>query len=105
LEDALSCDVPLFVWNVKSMNQEYGYHYEDHTATVIPYWSETCGEYFYNVEEMEHKFDIFLSKLEQYEPRKYIVENLSMQKCEERFIELIHSIPTRDVISDVTEDV
>ena len=89
LEEALSCNVPLLVWDVKSMNQEYGYNYADISATVIPYWDERCGEYFYNHIELEKTFDLFISKLETYKPREYILENLSVKKCSERFLELI----------------
>jgi hypothetical protein len=89
LEEALSYNVPLLVWNVKSMNQEYGYNYEDIPASVIPYWDTRCGEFFYNHTELEETFNLFISKLETYKPRDYILENLSVEKCAERFIKLI----------------
>jgi glycosyltransferase involved in cell wall biosynthesis len=89
VQEALSCNVPLFVWSVTSMNQEYGTNYEDFPATTIPYWDTRCGEYFYKLEEMEKQFDLFLSKLETYQPREYILENLSMEVCEKKFIEHI----------------
>ena len=46
------------------MNQEYGQNYEDISATTIPYWDERCGEYFFNIKELEEKFNLFLSKIE-----------------------------------------
>ena len=55
IEEALSCDVPLLVWNVTSMNQEEGINYPDIPATSIPYWDNRCGESFYNKEEFEEK--------------------------------------------------
>ena len=91
LEEALSMNVPLLVWNVKSMNEEHGYNYADIPATVIPYWDERCGEYFYNVNELENVYNLFISKLETYKPREYIVENISIQKCEEKLVNLINS--------------
>jgi hypothetical protein len=89
IEEALSCNVPLLVWNVKSMNQEEGANYDDIPATTISYWNEECGEYFYNAEELESTYAKFLSNLEKYQPRKYILENLSLEKCAERFVKLI----------------
>ena len=89
LEEALSYNVPLLIWDAKSMNQEYGYNYADIPATVIPYWDERCGEYFYNNTELEKIFDLFISKLETYKPREYILENLSVEKCAEIFLELL----------------
>jgi hypothetical protein len=92
LEEALSCNVPLFVWDVISMNQEYGYNYSDIPATVIPYWDERCGEYFYNESEINQKFNLFISKLDNYKPRDYILENLSMEICEQKLINLVNEI-------------
>lgn len=89
LEEALSCNVPLLVWNTKTMNQEYISTYSNIPCTTIPYWNEICGEYFYNNTELEKTFDLFISKLETYKPREYILENLSVEKCSERFSELI----------------
>lgn len=89
LEEALSSNVPLFVWNVKSMNEEYMSNYADIAATSIPYWDEQCGEHFYNLDELVSKFSLFLSKLYTYKPREYILEKLSMEKCEQQFINLI----------------
>jgi hypothetical protein len=92
LEEALSCDVPLMVWNVTSLNQEYGSKYPNTYATTIPYWDERCGEFFYNIKEIDIVFNLFISRLETYKPREYILENLSMDKCEEKLINIINSI-------------
>jgi hypothetical protein len=91
LEEALSCNVPLFVWNVKSMNQEYGQHYSDIPATTIPYWDGRCGEYFYDMSDFEEKFRLFLDNINKnmYSPGEYILENLSPEVCEKRFIDMI----------------
>jgi glycosyltransferase involved in cell wall biosynthesis len=91
LEEALSMNVPLLVWNIKYMSQEYGSNYQNYEATTIPYWSEECGEYFYEQHEFEDKFNLFISKIDKYEPRKFILENLSIDKCEEKLINLIKS--------------
>jgi hypothetical protein len=90
IEEALSCNVPLLVWNTKYMSQEHGANYPDIPCTTIPYWDERCGEYFYESHEFEKKFDTFINKLERYEPRKYIEENLSIEKCSEKFLDLLN---------------
>jgi len=89
IEEALSCNVPLLIWEVKYMSQEYGYNYPDIPATVIPYWDERCGEFFYTAEEFETTYNKFITKLETYNPRQYIMDTLSPQKCGKRFIELL----------------
>jgi hypothetical protein len=92
LQEALSCNVPLLVWNVTSMNQEYRSRYSDIPATTIPYWDERCGEFFYNANDLEDKFQLFVSKLDQYKPRDFIFENLSIEKCEDKLFEVINKI-------------
>lgn len=92
LEEALSCNVPLLVWNVKSMNQEYQSSYDDITATCIPYWDERCGETFTNINELSDKFNKFILNLNNYKPREYILENISIEKCEQKFIDLVNKI-------------
>ena len=92
LQEALSSDVPLFVWNVKSLNELYNQNCPDIPATSIPYWDERCGEYFYNVDELDEKFNLFLSKIDSYKPREYVLENLSMEVCEQKLINLIKNM-------------
>jgi hypothetical protein len=92
LQEALSCDVPLLVWSVKSMNQEYGSNYEDIPATTLPYWDECCGEVFYNISELENTYNKFINNIENFKPRKFILENLSMEVCEKKLIETINNI-------------
>ena len=92
LEEALSCNVPLLVWDVKSMNQEYGQSYDNIPGTAIPYWDSRCGESFYTINELENSFNIFVSNLDSYKPREYVMENLSFKKCDEQLTDLINSI-------------
>jgi hypothetical protein len=92
LEEALSCNVPLLVWNIRTMKQEFNSNYDYIPATTIPYWDERCGEYFYEIEELERTFELFMSKLETYEPRKYVLENLSIHVCENKLTEIIKNI-------------
>jgi hypothetical protein len=92
LEEALSCNVPLLVWNIKSMKEMYGYVCDDIPATSIPYWDERCGEIFTDINELNNKMNIFISNIESYKPREYILENLSFDICEKKLIDIINNI-------------
>lgn len=92
IEEALSCNVPLLVWNVKTMNQEYKSKYRDFPCTSVPYWDERCGEIFYEENEMETAFNKFVNNLSSYEPRKFIEENLSVERCGKELEKLIKDI-------------
>ncbi len=84
LEECMSANVPLFIWDVVSMKQEVGQNYPNAKATCIPYWDARCGERIDNVNEFCKLFEIFISKLIFYEPRKYVLENVSMEACENK---------------------
>jgi len=88
IEEMLSCNIPLLIWNVRYLSQEYKQNYDNYYATSIPYWDERCGEYFFNIEELENKYKYFISNLDNYKPREFILENLSVEKCSERFKEV-----------------
>jgi hypothetical protein len=91
IEEALSCNVPLIVWNVTFMSQEEGANYPNIPCSNIAYWDERCGEFFYREEEFEDTYNKFMSKIDTYKPREYILEHLSPEKCSERLVELINS--------------
>ena len=91
IEEALSCNVPLLVWNVSFMSQEHDSNYPNIPCSSIAYWDERCGEFFYSPSEFAYMFDYFLEKIQKkkYQPRKYILEHLSMEVCENRLIKYI----------------
>ena len=92
LQEALSCNVPLLVWNVTSMNQEYGSTYSNLPATTTSYWDNKCGELFYNVNEFEITYNKFIENINNYKPREFILENLSVDVCENKLIDLINNM-------------
>jgi hypothetical protein len=89
LEEALSCNVPILVWDVLSMNQEIGPNYADIPATAIPYWDSRCGEIFYKQGHFDYAYRLFMSKLRRFKPREYVLSTLTMEKCEKEFLKLL----------------
>ena len=76
IQEMMSCNLPLLVWDVKEWTH-YGEKYKC-DATSVPYFDETCGRKFYNREEIEETFDTFMGK--NYNPRDYILHNLTLSK-------------------------
>jgi glycosyltransferase involved in cell wall biosynthesis len=62
IEEALSCNVPLLVWNARYISQGYGSRYADIPCSSIPYWDERCGEYFYDLDELDRTYETFIDR-------------------------------------------
>ena len=99
LQECLSMNVPILVWNATSLFDEYtlqGDHvYKDKLGkyelkgTTIPYWDERCGIAFTKKEDFEPCFDIMRSSYTKFHPRDFVLENLSPKVCMERLINLL----------------
>ena len=100
LQEVLSMNVPLIVYNVKSLNDEIntqGNHsyleYKDSydlSATSCPYFDERCGLIIYHLNELH----IAIVKIDTnvYSPRTYVLENLSPKVCYERLIQSFNEL-------------
>ena len=88
LQECLSMNVPIFVWNATNMREEYSNNnqvfsnYSQNLAcTTVPYWDSRCGKIWDTSKEMRPELSEFISKLNTYSPRSYVVENLSDKVC------------------------
>lgn len=96
IEEMLSCSVPLLVWGVTLRKQEYptisGYQNVKSPVSTVPYWSNQCGEVFYDYNELENTYEKFIDKLDSYKPREFIVDNLSLEACTTKWNQLLYSL-------------
>lgn len=86
IQEMMSCNLPLFVWDVETWSDR-GKENEV-PATSIPYWSNVCGEKTISKDEVETEFIKFFENINQYNPRSYIIENLTLEKQAEEIIKL-----------------
>lgn len=88
LEETLASNIPILLWDVQSMYDEYSSdgksiyeHYKQQSkpllATSAPYWSDECGLKFYKKEELVESYDEMNTKLSLFNPRNFIEKNLS----------------------------
>jgi hypothetical protein len=99
VQEALSCNVPLFVWNISKRGDEYPLSKTKEPvkhmfATSVPYWDKCCGELVYTFAEFAESFDTFISTLNTYYPRTFIINNLSLSKRATVFPTLFQTIPS-----------
>jgi hypothetical protein len=77
-QDCLVSNVPVVLWDVTSMFDEWNAYkeYKDKKnlyATVAPHWSSECGEKILRDYELESAIEYMMQNYKKYTPRKYIL--------------------------------
>ena len=97
VQEALSQNVPLLVWDVESLYDEVNngerpwQKYKGKCvlkATTVGYWDDSCG-IITDKDKLETNINKMLETYQNYNPRQFIVETLSPEICMERWIKLL----------------
>ncbi len=83
LEEALSCDVPIIV-----VDRELPASPFDKKSTAAPYFSDECGIMIKKISDLSVALDQMSARFDTYTPRKYVLNNLSLEKSARRLIEI-----------------
>ena len=87
----MSSNLPMFVWDVDKWTDRGPEH--ECPASSVPYWDERCGEKVYSLSELEaarERFSIFLDSLDNYSPRSFILENLTLKQKAQDLINILN---------------
>ena len=90
-QQALSCDVPVLAWDRGGYWQDPAYFPDTvsfQPVTSVPYWDDRCGARFAEAEQFDEVWHEFWKKAQglQYQPRAYIVENLTLEKSAAQYL-------------------
>jgi hypothetical protein len=96
-QQALSSDVPIFAWDRGGPWQDPSYYPHKVVfgpVTSVPYWDERCGMKFADVHAFRDKWEEFWDGIKsgRFAPRNYILENLTLEKCARRYIDIAESV-------------
>lgn len=92
-QEALSCDCPLFVIDVKSKREENRTNSFWHSylpghnlpATSASYFDSTCGLICYP-ENWKENWGNFIDNVKNYNPREFVINNLSPSACVKKWV-------------------
>ena len=92
-QQALSAGVPILAWDRGGYWQDPSFFPDKvkfEPVTAVPYWDERCGATFRDFNEFPIKLEEFSDKLRtgEFVPRDYILENLTLEKCARRYVEI-----------------
>lgn len=94
LQEAMATNVPILVWDVSSLGHcvgggEFTENEKAFTgATSAPYFSDDCGMKIKNLAELDTAIDFMEKNFAGFEPRRFVIENLSLTKKAKDFVEL-----------------
>ena len=87
VQEIMSMGVPIIAWDIKEwLDQGEAYRVP---ATSIPFWDERCGEKFFTVDEMGETFDNFYARINDYNPKDYVKENLSFESSVKTLLDIL----------------
>ena len=87
VQEIMSMGVPIIAWDVKEwLDQGDEYRVP---ATSVPYWDDRCGEKFYSIDKLEETFDNFYARINDYDPKAYVKENLSFESSVKTLLDIL----------------
>jgi hypothetical protein len=93
---ALATGVPLLAWDTGGYWRDPEF-YPDRIkysgVSAVPYWDSRCGSKFADVRQFSDALDPFLERVacQEYRPRDYVLENLSLEAQARAYLEEIDS--------------
>ena len=87
VQEIMSMGVPIIAWDIKEwLDQGEAYRVP---ATSVPFWDERCGEKFFTVDEMGETFDNFYARINDYNPKDYVHDNLSFKSSVNTLLDIL----------------
>ncbi|MES2062125.1 MAG: glycosyltransferase family 1 protein [Bacteroidota bacterium] len=96
-QQILATNTPILAWD-KGGYWEDPYYYPHKVqfkpVSSVPYWDETCGEKFTSPDDFETALNLLNKKMAEgfFSPRKYIVNNLSLEICAKQYLDIWQQI-------------
>ena len=92
-QQALACNVPILAWDRGGPWQDPAYYPGKVTfepVTSVPYWDARCGNRFAGAPEFADEWNVFWRNAQagRYRSRDYILENLTLEKCAQAYVDL-----------------
>ncbi|HEY8784038.1 MAG TPA: hypothetical protein VIM16_20585 [Mucilaginibacter sp.] len=90
-QQILAANTPIMAWDRGGYWQD-PYYYPDKVkyqpVSSVPYWDERCGIKFTSADDFKEKLQLFLAGLNEFKPRDYILENLTLEICSEKYLQI-----------------
>ncbi len=94
--EAMSMNVPVFAWDIGLCldPQRFKWGQPIIPATSVPFFNDKCGAKFKDIDSFYNAFEPFCANVvsKSYDPRNYIIENLSLRKSAEHMLQIVNAV-------------
>jgi hypothetical protein len=93
-QEALACNIPVLAWNNGYWSDPLWRKVSTMMipASSVPFFSAECGDRFVDFAGFETALGRFLNRMPSFQPRQYVLENLSMQQSSEIYSKAYFSL-------------
>ena len=88
-QEIMAMNLPIIAWDIVEWS-DLGEDYKV-PATSVPYWDSSCGEKFYDQNDMEETFNKFYDRIGEYSPSQFIESNLSFERSIQILLEILNA--------------
>lgn len=99
-QQILASGIPVLAWDRGGYWQDpdyYPHRVKFGPVSSVPYWDDRCGIKFTSAADFPGKLESFWNRYNEFKPRDYILENLTLERCAEKYVE-IHQTVQRQLI-------
>lgn len=90
-QQMLAGNIPILAWDRGGYWQDpefYPDRIKYEPVSSVPYWDERCGVKFTDAVDFKEKLKIFLNLTDTFRPRDYIMENLTLEICAGKYLQI-----------------
>ena len=94
-QQALASGVPILAWDRGGFWRDPNFYprvIEFGPVSSVPYWDERCGIRFESAPDFASSLANFLQQRDSFDPRAYILENLTLEKCAARYLQYLTEV-------------
>jgi hypothetical protein len=94
-QQILSLNKPILAWDPREYWTDPAYFPKKikyGPVSSVPYWDDRCGFKFVDKNEFESKLKLFMHDLNSLEPRNFILENLTLEKCANDYLHIVREL-------------
>lgn len=94
-QQILATGTPILAWERGGYWQDpyyYPHKVKFEPVSTVPYWDERCGLKFTGIDDFEAQLLNFNALHSSFSPREYIEDNLTLEKCAEKYIEIYNQV-------------